>query len=37
MVRDGVEGALHDPASSLSQLARDWRETLFPYANARRP
>lgn len=33
MVRDDVAQALQNPDSALSQLARDWRETLFPDAD----
>ena len=33
MVRDDVAVALQNPESALSQLARDWRETLFPDAD----
>ena len=33
MIRDDVAVALQNPDSALSQLARDWRETLFPDAD----
>lgn len=32
MVRDDVTDALRDPDSPLVQLARDWRQLLFPHA-----
>ena len=33
MIRDDVSSALGDPASGLSQLAREWRDVLFPDAD----
>ncbi|MCL2871889.1 MAG: N-6 DNA methylase [Betaproteobacteria bacterium] len=33
MLRDGVADALKDPDSSLVQLAKDWRQLLFPDAS----
>jgi hypothetical protein len=36
MLRDDVTDALKDPASPLVQLARDWRQLLFPDADDER-
>lgn len=35
LLRDDVQAALRDPASALSQLASEWRSTLFPEADDR--